>query len=151
MGKNSCPSLTNCEWNKTTAAVCISRQALQGKKYLFQDIHNFSFSTKIQDGCQKWQKMKFSPRYRILLYYPGKSLYLLPCQRYFQCFISAKIQDVHQRWRKLKLSPLCIGYSCTTLLVQNSLEIALSLIVFEIFSMFYFPLKSKMATKCGEN
>ena len=39
--------------NKTTAAVCISRRALKGKKYLFQDIHNFSFSAKIQDGRQK--------------------------------------------------------------------------------------------------
>ena len=26
--------------NKTTAAVCISRRALKGKKYLFRDIHN---------------------------------------------------------------------------------------------------------------
>ena len=32
----------------------ISRRALQGKKYLFRDIHNFSFSAKIQDGRQKW-------------------------------------------------------------------------------------------------
>ena len=32
----------------------ISRRALQGKKYLLQDIHNFSFSAKIQDGRQKW-------------------------------------------------------------------------------------------------
>ena len=35
--------------NKTTASVCISRRALKGRKYLFRDIHNFSFSTKIQD------------------------------------------------------------------------------------------------------
>ena len=45
---------------KTTAVVCISRRTLQGKKYLFRDIHNFSFSTKIQDGHQKWRKLKFS-------------------------------------------------------------------------------------------
>ena len=35
--------------------------------------------------------------------------------------------------------------------VKNSLEIALSLTVSEIFSMFYFPPKSKMAAKSGEN
>ena len=35
--------------NKTTAAVCISHRALKGRKYLFRDIHNFSFSAKIQD------------------------------------------------------------------------------------------------------
>ena len=34
--------------------------------------------------------------------------------------------------------------------VENSLEIALSLTVSEIFSMFYFPLKSKMAAKHGK-
>ena len=34
---------------KTTAAVCISHRALKGRKYLFRDIHNFSFSAKIQD------------------------------------------------------------------------------------------------------
>ena len=27
----------------------------------FRDIHTFSFSAKIQDGHQKWQKLKFSP------------------------------------------------------------------------------------------
>ena len=43
------------------------------------------------------------------------------------------------------------GYSCTTLQLKNLLEIALSLTVSEIFSMFYFPLKSKMAAKSGEN
>ena len=30
--------------NKTTAAVVISCRALKGRKYLFRDIHNFSFS-----------------------------------------------------------------------------------------------------------
>ena len=40
--------------NKTTAVVCISRRVLQGKKYLLRDIHNFSFSAKIQDGSQRW-------------------------------------------------------------------------------------------------
>ena len=34
------PSGTKRGKNKTTAAVCISRRALKGKKYLFRDIHN---------------------------------------------------------------------------------------------------------------
>ena len=29
--------------------------------YGFQDIHTFSFSAKIQDGRQVWQKLKFFP------------------------------------------------------------------------------------------
>ena len=29
--------------------------------YGFQDIHTFSFSAKIQDGHQKWQKLKLFP------------------------------------------------------------------------------------------
>ena len=52
---------------------------------------------------------------------------------------------------KIEIFPLCIGYSCTTLWVKNSLEITLSLTVFEIFTLFHFPLKSKMAAKSGEN
>ena len=29
--------------------------------YGFRNIHTFSFSAKIQDGCQKWRKLKFFP------------------------------------------------------------------------------------------
>ena len=42
---------------------------------------------------------------------------------------------------KIEIFPLCIGYSCTTLWVTNSLEIALSLTVFKIFILFHFSLK----------
>ena len=41
------------------------------------------------------------------------------------------------------------GDSCTTLRVKDSLEITLSLTVFEI--LILFPRKSKMAAKSGEN
>ena len=47
--------------------------------------------------------------------------------------------------------PLDIGYFCTNLPLKNSLEIALSLTVFKIFTLFHFPQKSKMATKSVEN
>ena len=40
------------------------------------------------------------------------------------------------------LFPLSIGYSCTTLWVKNLLEIALSLMVFEIFLIFDIFSKS---------
>ena len=33
----------------------------RGILYGFRDIHTFSFSIKIQDGCQKWRKLKFFP------------------------------------------------------------------------------------------
>ena len=52
---------------------------------------------------------------------------------------------------KIEIFPLLKGYSSTTLWFKNSLEIALSLTVSEIFSMFYFPLKSKMTAKSGKN
>ena len=52
---------------------------------------------------------------------------------------------------EIEVLPLCIGYHCTTLGVKNSLEIALSVKVFEMFTLFAFPLKSKMAAKSGEN
>ena len=48
---------------------------------------------------------------------------------------------------KIEIFPLRIGYSCTTLQVKTSLEIPLSQTVFETFTFFHFPLKSKMATK----
>ena len=62
---------------------------------------------------------------------------------------SAKIQDGRQKRRKFKFF-LCIRYFCTTLRVKNSLEIALSLTVFDIFTLFHFPLKSKMAAKVAK-
>ena len=52
----------------------------------------------------------------------------------------------------IEIFPLCAGDSCTTTLwVKNLLEIALSLTVFKILTLFYFLQKSKMATKSGEN
>ena len=43
------------------------------------------------------------------------------------------------------------GHSCTTLWAKNSLKIALSLTVFEIFTLFHLLQKSKMATKSDKN
>ena len=43
--------------------------------------------------------------------------------------------------------PLSIRHSCTTLRVKNSLKIALSLTVFEIFILFHFPQKSRWLAK----
>ena len=115
----------------------------------------------------------YSPSYRIPLYYPAgqkfarnRSIsYGNPAGQKFTrnrsisygfrdihtFSFSAKIHDGRQKWRKLKFFPLRIEYPCTTLRVKNSLEIALSLTVFEIFTLFHFPLKSKMAAKSGEN
>ena len=56
--------------------------------YGFRDIHTFSFSTKIQDGRQKWRKSKFSPFSPDTLVLPcgskirSKLLYLLRFARY---------------------------------------------------------------------
>ena len=54
---------------------------------------------------------------------------------------------------KIENFPVSIGYSCTTLWFKNLLKIALSLslTVFEIFTLFHFVLKFKMATKSGKN
>ena len=64
---------------------------------------------------------------------------------------SAKIQDGRPKVAKIEIVPPRIEHSCTTLRVKNSLEIVLSVTVFEIFTLFHFPLKSKMAAKSGEN
>ena len=91
---HSCTTL----WVKKFA---LNRSILYG----FGDIHMFSFSTKFQDGHQKWRKLKFSPLHRILWYYP-------------------------------------VG--------QNSLKIALSLTVFEIFTLFHFLQNPRWPPKVVE-
>ena len=126
--------------------------------YGFRDSHTFSFFAKIQDGRQKWQKLKVFPLlHRTLLYYPGGQKFTQNHSisygfRDIHTFsFFAKIQDGRQMWRKLKFFPFCIGPFCTTLQVKNLLKITLSRMVFEIFTLFHFSLKSKMAAKCGEN
>ena len=114
------------------------------------------FSAKTQDGRQKWRKLKIFPfAWDTLAILCGskirsKSLYLLPFSRYSHFFIFRKNPRWPPKVAKIEIFALCMG-SNTTLRVENSLEIALSLTVFEIFTLFHFPQKSKMATKSGEN
>ena len=124
--------------------------------YGFRDIHTFSFSAKIQDGRQKWRKLKFLPFAWDTLAIPcgskirSKSLYLLRFSRYSHFFIFRKNPRWPPKVAKIEIFALCMGHSCNTLRVENSLEIALSLTVFETFTLFHFPQKSKMAAKSGE-
>ena len=81
--------------------------------YHFEDILNDSiFFAKIQDGRQKWRKLKFYPLHRILLYYPaGQRFTQNPSISYgfrdIHTFsFPAKMQDGLQKWRKSKFSPL---------------------------------------------
>ena len=125
--------------------------------YAFRDIDTFPFSAKIQDGRRKWRKMKFFPFGQDTLVSPcgskirSKSLDLLRFSRYWHFFIFRKNLRWPPKVAKIEIFPLCTGDSCTTLQVKNLLEIALSLTVFEILTLFYFPQKSKMAAKSGEN
>ena len=125
--------------------------------YGFRDIDSFPFSAKIKDGCRKWWKLKFFPFAQDTLIPPcgskirSKSLYLLWFSRYWQFFIFCKNPRWPPKVVKIEISPLCKGDSCTTLWVKNSLEIALSLTVFEILTLFHFPQKSKMAAESGKN
>ena len=97
----------------------------------FQDIYNFLFVAKIQDGRQKWQKLKFFPFVKNTLVLPNgskinsKSLHPFRFRRYLQFLFFVKIQDGHQKWQKLKFFPF-----------------ALSLTVFEIFVIFHIFTKS---------
>ena len=75
----------------------------------------------------------------------------IPFPRYSQFFIFRKNPRWPLKVAKTEIFPLGTEYCCTTLWVKNLLKIALSLTISKIFSMFYFPLKSKMATKSGEN
>ena len=53
--------------------------------------------------------------------------------------------------KKIEIFQFCIGYFAITLQVKNSVQIALSVTVSEIFRFFVFPQKSKMAAKSGKN
>ena len=50
----------------------------------------------------------------------------------------------------IEIFPLCIGHCCTILQVENSLETALSVMLFEILTLFHFQQKSKMAAESDE-
>ena len=52
---------------------------------------------------------------------------------------------------KIETFQFCIEYFPTTLRVKNSVQIALSLTVSEIFRFIRFSQKFKMAAKSGEN
>ena len=131
---------------KFTRNCCIS--------YGFRGIDTFSFSAKIQDGCQKWRKLKFFPS--TLLYHPAGQKFVrnrsisygFPDIDTFP--FSAKIQDGHQKWQKLKLFPHLTGDSCTTLWVKNLLEIALSLMVFQILTLFIFRKNPRWPPKVAK-
>ena len=79
--------------------------------YGFRDIHTFSFSAKIQDGRQKWRKLKFFPFAQDTLVLPCGSKFLrnrsisYGFRDIYTFSFSAKIQDGRQKWRKLKFFP----------------------------------------------
>ena len=116
--------------------------------YGFRDIHTFSFSAKIQDGHQKWGKLKFFTFAWDTLAIPceskirSKLLYLLRFSRYSHFFIFRKNPRWPPKVAKIEIFPLGMRHSCNTLWVENSLEIALSLTVFEIFVIFHIFTKS---------
>ena len=99
----------------------------------------------------------FSPLHKTLLYYPEGQKFARNRS------ISYSFRDIHTfsfsaknpRWPPkvaiMETFPFCIEHSCTNLCVKNSLEIAVSLTVFEIVTLFHFPQKSKMAAKSGES
>ena len=115
----------------------------------------FYFPLKFKMAAKGAKKRNFSFLYRIPLYYPmGKKFTRNRSISYgfrdiYNCLFSAEIQDGHQKWSKLKLFPFAQNTLGTTLWVKNLLKIALSLMVSEIFTIFYFLLKSKMAAKSG--
>ena len=76
----------------------------------------------------------------------SKSLYLRQFQRYLPFFIFSKNSRWPPKVVKFEIFHIATKYSCTTLWVKNSLEIALSLTVFEIFPLFVFCKKTVKET-----
>ena len=86
--------------------MCISRRALKGWKYLFRDIHNFSFSAKIQDDI-----FPLGTEYCCTTLWVKNSLEIAVCYNFediFNIYFLLKIQDSRQKWRKLNFFSFCI-------------------------------------------
>ena len=71
-----------------------------------------------------------------------KSLHLLRFSRYLPFFIFCKNSRWPPKVVKFEFFHIATKYSYTTLWVKNSLKIALSLTVFEIFAFFVFCKKN---------
>ena len=69
----------------------------------------------------------------------------MPFPRYSQFFIFHKNPRWPPKLAKIEIFLLGTGYPCSILQVKKLLKITQSLTISGIFSMFYFPLKSKMA------
>ena len=78
-----------------------------------------------------------------------KSLYLLRIQRYLRFFIFCKNSRLPPKVVKIENFHISTEDSSTTLWVHYSLEIALSLTVFEIFAIFVFCKKNVKETSMG--
>ena len=130
--------------------------ALSCKVY---EINAFAFYAEIQDGHQKWRQNDFWEKS------PFDSPDTLPGGKKFrpnrcishrfpdECVFTfyAEIQDGRQKWQENDFGENSPVDSGDTLALKNFNEIALSCTVFEIFTLFYFPLKSKMAAISCKN
>ena len=112
----------------------------------------FYFPLKSKTVAKSGENWNFSTRKRILLYYPELQKFTQYRSISYGFFVLFPAKN--RRWQpkvaKIEIFPPCLGYSSTTLWVKNLLEIVLSLTVFELFTLFNFPLKSKMAAKSGK-
>ena len=124
---------------------------------LFEILTLFHFQQKSKMAAESGEKWNFPPLDRTLLYHPvGQKIARNRSICYgFRDIDTLSFSAKNVRWlpkvAKIEISPLWPGDSCTTLQVKNLLKIALSLTVFEILTLFYFPQKSKKAAKSGEN
>ena len=71
--------------------------------------------------------------------------------RFFSFFTKIQFFSWPPKVAKIEFFQFHIQYSATTLQVKNSVQIALSLTVSKILTLFVFPQKFKMAAKSGEN
>ena len=124
----------------------------------FQDKLVFAFNAEIQDGRQEWRENDFCEKspvdsantLRVKSFVEIALSHTVSEINVFMCFtqkfkMAAKNGKENDFWEN---SPVDSSY---TLALKNFNEIALSRTVFEIFTLFYIPLKSKMAAKSSEN
>ena len=109
-------------------------------------------------AAKNWKNRKFSYLLRSIFYYPAGQKFdrnrsiSYGFRDICDFTFSAKIQDGGQKLKKIeKFWYILRSISYTTLRVKNSIEIALSLTIFEIFAILCFPQKFKMAAQNWKN
>ena len=133
---------------KTGGKMIDSADTLEGQKFLrnrsishrFQDKYVYVFYAEIQDGWQKWRENYFWKKP------PVNSGDALAIKNFDQIAVSHTVSQINEFLRFMQKFKMAAKNGRKTIFGKTrQLTLGIPCTVFEIFRLFYFPLKSKMA------